>query len=168
MLWNVYPECLDHSTLKSAQASLKGDLASAIPRIVWLLENPKSPIALPGAIDLYGHDCMHLLLKQGFSSAHEAYVVGFTMGNSRQLRPIHLWILRFAARYLYPSPYRMSAEEIEIFNVGVKMGRSAPIRDLCDLDFHSFNDIPIAQLRQQLGLKMIWPKELSLTTNNVI
>jgi hypothetical protein len=67
MLWHNYPDHLDTFTLKDAYETLEGDPPSKIPFIVWLLENPKSPLALPGCIDLYNHDCIHLLLKQGFT-----------------------------------------------------------------------------------------------------
>jgi hypothetical protein len=153
MLWNIYPESLDNWTLESAQASLHGDPPSSIPWIVWLLENPRSPIALPGAIDLYGHDCMHLLLKQGFSPAQEAYVVGFTMGNSSHLNPLHLLIFCFVARYLYPDPYRMGKRELEIFNVGVRMGKSLQTRNLCQLNFQEWKHITLRQIRLTLGLE---------------
>ena len=41
------------------------DPASAVPWYVRMLENPASPLALPGAIDLFGHDCLHALLGRG-------------------------------------------------------------------------------------------------------
>lgn len=48
---------------------------------MWLLENPDSPLPFAGKIDLYRHDCLHLLLERGLSVEDEAFVVGFTMGN---------------------------------------------------------------------------------------
>jgi hypothetical protein len=152
MLWNVYPEALERCTLKQAQASLNGDPQASIPLLVWLLENPVSPIALPGAINLFGHDCMHLILKQGFSSAHEAYVVGFTMGNSHGLQDWHLGLIRFAARYLYPKKYRMNAEQMEIFDVGVIAGQDCPMRDLCKIDFQNWAEMTLQEIRSQIGL----------------
>ncbi len=67
-------------TLEAAIREINGDPASSIPFLVWLLENLASPIALPGKIDLYCHDCLHVLLNKGFSLEDEAFVVGFTMG----------------------------------------------------------------------------------------
>lgn len=153
MLWNIYPEALDRQTLKQAQASLQGDPPQAIPFLVWLLENPASRLALPGAIDLYGHDCMHLILKQGFSAAHEAYVVGFTMGNSTKLRDVHRTIIRFAAHYLYPPKYRMNSDHLEIFDVGVKAGRACPTRDLCEVNFRDWDDLTLREVRSVIGLE---------------
>jgi hypothetical protein len=153
MLWNIYPETLDRQTLKQAQASLQGDPPQAIPWLVWLLENPASQVALPGAIDLYGHDCMHLLLKQGFSAAHEAYVVGFTMGNSTKSRSWHLTLIRYAAHYLYPQKYRMDSDHLEIFDVGVKAGLACPTRDLCEVNFRDWDDLTLEAARSQIGIK---------------
>jgi hypothetical protein len=153
MLWDIYPEALDRQTLKQAQESLQGDPPQAIPWLVWLLENPASRVALPGAIDLYGHDCMHLILKQGFSATHEAYVVGFTMGNSTKLRSRHLTLIRFTAHYLYPPKYRMNSDHLEIFDMGVKAGRACPIRDLCEVNFRDWDNLTLKAVRLQIGLK---------------
>jgi hypothetical protein len=155
MLWNTYPDELDYCTLQSAYEALQGDAPSSIPTIVWLMENPKSPFPLPGAIDLHGHDCMHLLLKQGFSDINEAYVVGFTMGNCSKLHPLHLSIFRFVAQYLYPHPYKIGKDELEFFEAGVSQGRSAPIKDICQLDFHGFKHMTLQQVRVILGLAKI-------------
>lgn len=64
MLWDIYPEELEVLTLHDAYLTLAGDPPSKIPFFVWLFENPRSPLALPGKIDLYQHDCLHLLLKK--------------------------------------------------------------------------------------------------------
>ncbi|MGV0028486.1 hypothetical protein ACFE35_26145 [Phormidesmis priestleyi ANT.L61.2] len=46
-------------TLHDAAQQLAIDSQPDTPFIIWLLEHPNSPIALPGKIDLYGHDCLH-------------------------------------------------------------------------------------------------------------
>lgn len=48
---------------------------------VWMVENPESPFALAGAIDLYDHDCVHCVLDRGLLLPDEAFVIGYTMGN---------------------------------------------------------------------------------------
>ena len=74
---------------------------STIHWFVWLLENPKSPISLTGAIDLYNHDIIHILLDRGMAVRDEAMVIGFTMGNSETTSSWVRWLFEFCARYLY-------------------------------------------------------------------
>ena len=72
---------------------------------VWLLENPSSPISLTGAVDLYNHDIIHILLNRGMEVKDEAMVIGFTMGNSKSTSSWVRWLVEFCARYLYPEGY---------------------------------------------------------------
>ena len=60
------------------------DEESKLPLSLWLFEDPDSPVALPGAACLDLHDCLHILLNRGYSTADEAFVVGFSMGNDRR------------------------------------------------------------------------------------
>ncbi|MES1026448.1 hypothetical protein ABN584_26465 [Gloeocapsa sp. BRSZ] len=71
-------------TLHYAVQQLAIDDQADIPFIVWLVENPHSPIALPGKISLYGHDSLHAILNRGHSLADEVFVGSFTMGNTTQ------------------------------------------------------------------------------------
>ncbi len=64
---NRLPDCLDTMTLGQAYCLIGGDRPSEIPFVVWLFENPDSPIALAGKIYLKDHDCLHLLFNLGFS-----------------------------------------------------------------------------------------------------
>jgi hypothetical protein len=73
---------------------------------IWLMENPNSPIALTGAIDLYNHDIIHILLDRGMDIRDEAMVIGFTMGNSNKTRSWVRWIFEFIAQHLYPAGYK--------------------------------------------------------------
>ena len=59
-----------------------------IPFIIWLFENPKSWFHLNGACDLKKHDMIHVLLECDQSNADEAFVIGFTMGNDKNIKPI--------------------------------------------------------------------------------
>ena len=73
-------------TLKQAIKEFKSTNSyktqSDIHWFVWLLENPKSPFRLSGAVNLFNHDIIHILLNRGMDVDDEAYVIGFTMGNS--------------------------------------------------------------------------------------
>lgn len=152
MLWDSYPEVLEAFTLQEAYLTLQGDPPSKLPFLVWLLENPKSPFALPGKIDLYQHDCLHLLLKKGFDAFGEAYVVGFTMGNDPNTHWLHLWDFKLIARFFYPEPYRLNRLELAEFNAGVEHGRQVPFKSLNYSDFQFLQTHPLPCLREILGL----------------
>ncbi len=154
MLWNKYPKNLEDSTLAAAYQSLQGDAPSEIPKIVWLLENPASPVALPGNIDLFGHDCIHLLLKKGFTSASEAYVVGFTMGNDLRTTNLHFAFFKFASLFLYPPKYRLTIAEISILEKGFKKGRSTPVKNLNQIDLEQWSDKTLSELRKEIELEI--------------
>jgi hypothetical protein len=154
MLWKKYPKKLDQMTLTEAYQSLQGDEQSDIPWIVWLLENPASPIALPGNIDLAGHDCLHLLLKKGFTSSSEAYVVGFTMGNDQRTKWFHFQFFKLAVLFLYPPKYRLSYAEINVLERGFKLGQRTLVKDLNQSDLAKWNTKTLEQLRLDLGLEL--------------
>jgi hypothetical protein len=152
MLWHEYPESLDSQPLQSAYQTLKGDPSSKIPFIVWLLENPDSKLALPGSIDLYGHDCLHLLLKQGFTASSEAYVVGFAMGNDVRTNKIHVLIFRFAAQFLYPSLYRLSSADFSMFRRGFELGKKMRIKNLNQILRQEWRSKTLQDIRDEVGL----------------
>jgi hypothetical protein len=152
MLWEKYPKNLDDATLAAAYQSLQGDAPSEIPTIVWLLENPASPLALPGNIDLFGHDCIHLLLKKGFTSANEAYVVGFTMGNDLRTTDLHFAFFKFASLFLYPPKYRLNLEEISILERGFKKGRSTTVKNLNQIDLEQWSEKTLGEVRKEIKL----------------
>jgi hypothetical protein len=154
MLWKKYPKALDDTTLAVAYESLQGDSPSEIPKIVWLLENPDSPFSLPGSIDLYGHDCIHLLLKKGFTSANEAYVVGFTMGNDLRTTNLHFAFFKFASLFLYPSKYRLTVAEIAVLEKGFKKGRDATIKNINQIDLAQWSDKTLRELREEIDLEI--------------
>ncbi len=164
MLWNKYPKKLDKMTLAEAYKSLQGDEQSDIPWIVWLLENPASPIALPGNIDLAGHDCLHLLLKEGFTSANEAYVVGFTMGNDQRTKWFHFQFFKLAVLFLYPPKYRLSYDEIKILERGFKLGQRTIVKNLNQIDLQKWNHKTLEQIRLDLELQLSGELSKALST----
>lgn len=145
---------LDESplTLEEVMAAKGGDPPSKIPFLVRLLENPASPIALPGKINLYRHDCLHVLLDRGWSLHDEAFVVGFTMGNDEHTNWIHLVILKFFSSHFYPLKYRFNREHLKVFDLGVMYGRAVGVRNLNYLDFSHYQTQPVEAVRQQLGI----------------
>ena len=71
---------------------------SDIPWLVWLMENPKSPLHLHGASNLNDHDYVHVLLNKGQANNDEAFVIGFTMGNDDRTKPWEVNL--FLANYI--------------------------------------------------------------------
>ena len=120
---------------------------------VWLLENPKSLISLTGAIDLYNHDIIHLLLKRDMKVRDEAMVIGFTMGNSETTSSWVRWLFEFCARYLYPEGYRFDEHDLLEFEKGFAHGYTRPKRNIHLAVFDESKTI--AQIRKEWGIKLI-------------
>lgn len=132
---------------------------SKIPWQVRFLENPSSPFALPGAIDLFGHDCLHALLCTSFYSECEAWTIGFTMGTDDDLKGWHVGLLKFWSRF-YPGEYRLGAEDLHHLDEGIAFGRKAArsnpkARNIAEFDFRSRLGNTMSELRAELGLHWI-------------
>ena len=97
---------------------------------VWLLENPKSPISLTGAVDLDNHDIIHILLNRDMEVKDEAMVIGFTMGNSDTTSSCVRWLFEFCARYLYPEGYNFNDETLLEFERGYAYGYTRKKRNI--------------------------------------
>lgn len=139
-------------SLKEAYSKFVLDLQGDIPLIIWLLENPNSVFALPGKVDLYGHDCIHLLLNRGKSNFDEAFVIGFTMGNSSELKEHHLNIFRMFATKLYPAKFRFNRFHIKSFELGLAFGDSLETKNINQINFDLYSDSKIQTLRDSLGI----------------
>jgi hypothetical protein len=90
--------------------------AERLPWLIKILENPKSPVALPGAVSLDDHDVMHVLLGMGIDPCHEAFVIGFTMGGSEHSKwqiDLFLWLAGF-----YPGVYKFQDYHRAWFMIG--------------------------------------------------
>ena len=126
---------------------------STIHWFVWLLENPKSPISLTGAIDLYNHDIIHILLDRGMLNRDEAMVIGFTMGNSETTSSWVRWLFEFCARYLYPVSYRFNEYDLLEFERGFAYGYTRSRRNIHLAKFDVKRDIE--EIRKEWGIKLI-------------
>lgn len=136
-----------HQTLREALEMMAGDPPSSIPWLVRLLENPASPIALPGKINLFCHDCLHLLLGKSMSLEDEAFVVGFTMGNDTKTKQLHLVLFKVCSCWFYPKAYRFHREHLKTFDAGVAAGRSARFKNLNQVTFACYENYTIGALR---------------------
>ena len=141
-----------NQTLGSTYQQINLDNQSDIPLIIRLLENPTSPIALPGKISLHNHDCLHIVLGIGVNSKDEAFIIGFTMGNDDQTKSWHIQLFKLFSRFVYPLKYRFTVRELEIFDRGFKYGKSLKYRNLNQIEFEWFYDITIEEIRRLFGI----------------
>ncbi len=151
-------------TLKEAIKEFSLDKQEDIPWIVRLLENPNSPVSLPGNISLLNHDCLHILLDRKLSSSDEAFVVGFTMGNDPDTKSWHIKIFKFFSRYLYPNPYKFNSQDFYSFDLGFNYGRSLKPK-LKEIDFARYQNFTIGFLRGILGIQSDYLLELKVIEN---
>jgi hypothetical protein len=121
------------------------------PFIVWLFENPASPLALPGSISLEKHDFIHCLLDKNLSLSSEAYVIGFTMGCDPKCNAFHVWFFKILSCYLYPRQYRFKVKKHwPLFMEAYRRGRASAVGDLEKVDFGAWLDRSIEQLRDYI------------------
>ncbi|GAA2663165.1 hypothetical protein [Streptomyces lunalinharesii] len=148
--WN--PGLDDTVTLRTVYDAMPGDDSAAIPWYVRLLENPASPVALPGAVDLLGHDCIHILLGRGTLPPDEAFVVGFTMGASGALGAWQEKVFALGARHLYRGGFRFSRTDLEVFRTAVDFARDTGIRPLHTLPWRDLMHHSLGRLRASVGI----------------
>ncbi|MEA5624529.1 hypothetical protein [Nostoc sp. UHCC 0251] len=123
-----------------------------IPLVIWLLENPNSPLALPGKITLRHHDYIHILLGRGISPQDEAFVIGFTMGNDLKTNKLHLFIYKLFAKFIYPYPYNFSTLDLINFNLGFMYGRKIKIKQINEIKLEIYQNENIGHLRKVFGI----------------
>lgn len=147
---------LDNSReiLLSLYEKLPGLPASSVPWQVRLLENPSSPCALPGAVDLFSHDCLHLLLGRGLLPQDEAFVLGFTMGTNPRCADWQVELYCWCARQLYPGDYRFSRADTDVFRFAIEAGRGSRAAMLEGVDFQRWLECPLGQVRAALGIDL--------------
>jgi hypothetical protein len=145
----------DERSLASVYRDMPRDPASSIPWYVWLLENPNSPCALSGSVDLFGHDCIHIVLGRGLLQQDEAFVLGFTMGSSRCPRwqaKLFLW----CARHVYRGAFRFSPADCDVYEQARRAAQQCRTAPLQDIDFRSWLERPLGELRNALGIDTVW------------
>lgn len=158
--WKDWNPGLDngHLTLGEVLATLPASDPTDIPWIVRLFENPNPPIRfpdlfpLPGAISLERHDAIHCLLGRGLMPQDEAFVIGFTMGATKNCMPWHFTFFRFIAKYLYPKHYKFNDEHLLSLDLGYNKGKESLASDLGHFPFERFKDFTLNQLRDRLGI----------------
>ena len=149
--FNIYSPDL---TLKSCLESINADEQSDIPFMVWLLENPDSIFPLPGKINLYNHDCLHILLDRGVSLWDEAFVVGFTMGSDLKTNRFHLAFFNILSSWLYPQQYKFDKKQVKLLKIAFDYGRKIKVKNLNKIDFQLAQNKTVGELRKMFGINL--------------
>ena len=126
---------------------------SDIPLVIKLTENPKyfTSKLFTGAVDLFSHDCIHVLLGRGLLVKDEAFVIGYTMGSGKKMSRWRRNLFLSVTKYLYPEGYKFTEEERYIFYSGVMAGSQCPT-DLTKVNFKELLDYKVQGVREKLGV----------------
>ncbi|PJI91993.1 hypothetical protein BC777_0834 [Yoonia maricola] len=109
----------DDMTLAEVLATLPAANAEDVPEIIKKYENPESPDALPGAIHLNRHDCIHVLLGRGLHVQDEAFIIGVTMGAASDITNEHVDTFIRVSTTDYPKHWRFEEAHIASYRLGV-------------------------------------------------
>lgn len=121
-----------------------------IPWQVKWVENPHYKLALSGAVDLYTHDCIHILLGRGDRPDEETFVIGATMGSDPNLKAWEIKAYRWLSRYFYPDEYKFSYQDLFMFNIGIYTARAMGITNLSEIHFKKYEHCELGELRKKL------------------
>ena len=166
MPWRDWQPVLNaDKTLRETLGGMPGDPQHKIPWQVRLFENPNSWFAMPGAVNLRDHDCIHALLCTSFYPDDEAFTVGWTMGTSNRLGKLRLQLFKLWSRFGYPGQYAWTKQNLAYFDKGFNLGRESKIRDVDRFDWEPHLDRTLAELRDDFGVH--WPADGSIGTDHV-
>jgi hypothetical protein len=124
-----------------------------IPLIIKLVENPnyKTSGLFGGAVSLFNHDCIHVMLGRGLLLKDEAFVIGYTMGSTKGMRRWRRNLFMFMSKYFYPKAYKFGEEERFVFNIGVMAGSLCPT-DLSQINFKKYLNKQTGTMRKELKI----------------
>ena len=142
----------DDRKVSDAIADLPGAIDADIPEVVQRLENPSSPVALPGAVTLGRHDVLHILLGRGLLDQDEAFVIGFTMGNATRYRDDDGLLMRQALAHWYPEPFRICGSKLQVFDLGIQAGKAMGIPDIAQIPIENLGGWTLGHARRELQI----------------
>ena len=124
-----------------------------VPLTIKLFENPRYSTSkfFDGAVDLFTHDCIHVILGRGLLVKDEAFVIGYTMGSTKNISRWRKNLFLFITKYLYPKGYKFGEEERFVFNMGLMAGSRCGA-NLAQIKFSDLSETPIYQIRKKLGI----------------
>lgn len=149
----------DTITLKDALKKFKecSSDPSDIPFIIRLVENPNLKLPLfrvfNGAVDLYTHDCIHLILGRGLLPKDEAFVIGFTMGSTKKMFKFEKFLYHFITEYLYPHPFKFTHKEHMVFDIASAVATISKCERLDKIDFKKMENLTLKEIREKIGLE---------------
>jgi hypothetical protein len=155
-------------TLRQILDTLPANPPEDISRIVRLFENPESPIALKGAVSLERHDCIHIILGRGLLPQDEAFVIGFTMGTSKNISKIEEFLFKKVSMHLYPKIYRFTRKHMKAYDLGLEYGKKCKVDKVYDFPFEDYHNYKLADLRSKLGLDIDDLKKIYKTEKTLL
>ena len=138
--------------VKDIYSALDGDDAADMPFWIWFLENPESPVPMPGKISLYNHDHLHILLGRDQSPEDEAFIIGFTMGNDPQTAWYHILIFKIFSFFIYPKLYKFNLQQMKVFDLGFDYGRKLGFKGIHRINFAVYQNYTLSTLRKLFGI----------------
>ena len=123
-----------------------------VPFIVRLFENPKSAIALPGAINLFNHDCLHILLGRGLWNQDEAFIIGFSMGNDVAAKSWHRSMFKLISSKFYGRDERFIVTDLIAYDIGYEYGKECVMKNIHNTNFGLYMHKEISETRCLLGI----------------
>lgn len=142
-------------TLRDVLATMPRSDEEEVPEIIRRYENPSSPDALPGAISLDRHDCLHVIFGRGMHVDDEAFIIGATMGAASDLTDEDVETFIRVSTEDYPVHWRFSEQNINSFKLGLGFSNEhLPNADihLVPLETEMWKEKTVAEIRKELGV----------------
>lgn len=157
LTWDAWHPGLDTDdmTIRDVLDTMPAAEQEDVPAIIQQYENPGSPDALPGAVSLARHDCIHVLLGRGLHVQDEAFVIGATMGADETFTQAHKDAFIRISTTLYPKHWRFTEDHLASYRLGVGFsqdnlrGRNL---HLIPLEEDDWQDKTVKQARRELGI----------------
>ncbi len=131
-----------------------------IPWQVKWVENPNYRFSMSGAVDLYTHDCIHIILGRGDRPDEETFVIGVTMGSDPNLKAREMKLYRWLSRHFYPDEYKFSYQDLFMYNIGVYTARAMGLTNLSLVKFKNYEDRKLGEIREELMINSILLKSI--------
>ncbi|MEM9317440.1 MAG: hypothetical protein AAGA70_00335 [Pseudomonadota bacterium] len=145
----------DEMTIAEVLATMPAANAADVPEIIRKYENPESPDALPGAIHLDRHDCIHVLLGRGLHVQDEAFIIGVTMGAASDISDVHVDTFIRVSTTEYPKHWRFEEAHIASYRLGLGYALdNLPGKNLhlTPLEAEPWQSMSVGAARKELGM----------------